>query len=392
MHRPSHPRRNGGTRAHVIAACATVAGLLALAAGCGVSASLIPASQEATSHGTAPLVRSSHGVAGTHPVAAAEALPAAGEGIVGGRAAPGHGGKPAGKSGGTGGTGGTGAGTAPGAALFGGTDPLVGEQGALGRTLAIVRVYYHIGDAFPTPEDQAHMAAGSTLLVSLDSTGTSYASIAAGDKDGAILSFLRAVNQAAVRYHLSAIYVSFQHEPDNSLASGLGSPAEFVQAWDHVRQLAASAHLNWQNGGRLHWVLIIIHSTFASGAAISFWPGAGEVDVVAVDGYNSYRCKSSLQSQAQTPARLFDPALSFAASHGGLPVFIAEWGSDTVQPAEQTTFIQQMQSYVAGNPQIAAALYWDEGGPNCNYAIDNNSAALSALAAMGHSSAMQGSV
>jgi hypothetical protein len=322
-------------------------------------------------------------------VAAREAVPVAGEGSVAGRALPGQRRKPAGKHRGGGGTS---AGTAPGAALFGGTDPLVGEEGALGRTLAIVRVYYHIGDTFPTPQDRANMAAGSTLLVSLDSTGTSYASIAAGSKDGTILSFLRAVNQAAVQYHLNAIYISFEHEPDNSLASGLGSPAQFVQAWDHVRGLAASAHLNWSDGGRLHWVLIIIHSTFASGAAISFWPGASEVDIVAVDGYNSYRCKSSQQSQPQTPARLFGPALNFASSHGGLPVFIAEWGSDTKQPAGQTTFIQQMQSYVAGNPQIAAALYWDEGGPNCNYTIDNNPAALSALAAMGHSAAMQGAV
>jgi hypothetical protein len=363
-------------RARTVAACAVVAGLASLA-GCGVPASQVPLAQVPASHGTVRI----------RPLAAREALPAAGEGSLGGNAAPGHKRKRTpGRSGG----GGSSAGTAPGADLFGGTDPLVGEEGALGRTLAIVRVYYHIGDTFPTPEDRADMAAGSTLLVSLDSTGTSYASIAAGSKDGTILSFLREVNQAAVQYHLSAIYVSFQHEPDNPLAAGLGSPAQFVQAWDHVRGLAAAAHLNWSDGGRLHWVLIIIHSTFASGAAISFWPGASEVDIVAVDGYNSYRCKSSLQSFAQTPARLFDPALSFAASHGGLPVFIAEWGSDTKQPAEQTTFIQQMQSYVAGNPRIAAALYWDEGGPNCNYAIDNNAAALSALAAMGHSAAMQG--
>ena len=83
------------------------------------------------------------------------------------------------------------------------------------------------------------MAGGSTLLVSIDSTRASYAQIAAGDQDGYLRAFLRAVDQAALRYHLGAIYISFEHEPDGPQHAQLGSPAQFVQAWDHVHQLAA---------------------------------------------------------------------------------------------------------------------------------------------------------
>jgi hypothetical protein len=275
-----------------------------------------------------------------------------------------------------------------GATLFGGNDGLARQEPALGRKLAIIRTYYHIGEIFPVASDRQRMAAGATLMVSLDSAGPSYASIAAGSQDGTIRTFLNAVNQAAVQYHLRAIFISFEHEPDGPQHAGLGSGAQFVQAWDHVHALAASAHLNWNTGGRLHWVLILIHGTYAG--ANPYWPGNGSVDIVAADGYNSYRCGKWNPNLISTPARLFDPLLSFASSHGGLPVIVAEWGSDTVVPSVQVQFIQQMQSYVAGNPQIKAAMYWDDGGTGCNYRVDGRPASLAALKAMGSSAALQG--
>src|SRR6516162_1237832 len=79
-------------------------------------------------------------------------------------------------------------------ALFGGNAALVPEEAALGRRLAIIRVYYRIGETFPQRMNQKYMAAGSTLLVSLDTAvsrnGPSYAAIAAGREDGFISSFL----------------------------------------------------------------------------------------------------------------------------------------------------------------------------------------------------------
>ena len=82
--------------------------------------------------------------------------------------------------------------------------------------------------------------------------------------------------------------------------------------------------------------------------------------------------------------------LDYWQSHGGLPVFISEWGSSSAGP--QARFIQQMHSYVATHQQIKAALYWDDGGGHCSYKVDGRRAALSALRAMGQSAAMQGRV
>jgi hypothetical protein len=302
--------------------------------------------------------------------------------------------------------------------LFGGTLPLAQEEGKLHRRLAIVRAYYRLGDTFPAYQAKHLMAAGSTLLVSLDSPpgrGPSYASIAAGHHDGTISAFLRAMNRAAVRYHLGAIYICFEHEADNPHHLALGSPSEFVRAWDHVHQLAQSEHLNWNAGGRLHWVLILEHTAYfrvlprwerkGGGGASAYWPGPGEVDIVAADGYNHMGCMNigstgltgvASGSLAVTPGELFDPVLSFAHSHGGLPVFIAEWGTQASYAAgRQPAFIAQMKAYVSANREIAAAMYFDWRNAKdraCTSIINNHPASLSAMAAMGHSAGLQGRI
>jgi hypothetical protein len=279
--------------------------------------------------------------------------------------------------------------------LFGGDLPLAAEEPALGRRLAIVRIYDLIGERFPNRREAQLMAQGTTVLVSLDTypgTGPSYASIAAGREDGAIRTFLNSVEQAAVTYHLSAIYVTFQHEADNlSKRQGLGSPAQFIQAWDHIHQLAVSAHLDWNQGGRIHWAMILMHSAYINGKAASYWPGAGEADVVGVDGYNSGNCRGHSKGLPQpvSPASIFGAAVSFAAAHGHVPVFIAEWGSVAyASPSVRVSFIQQMQAYVAANPEIAAAMYWDSAA-RCNYVINNSPSSLAALASMGRAPNMQ---
>jgi hypothetical protein len=306
-----------------------------------------------------------------------------------------------------------------GGALFGGDLPLVPETGRLGRGLAIVRAYFTLGEQFPIAKVKAAMQAGSTVLASLDSTSNggqaSYASIAAGQHDATIMRFLQQMEQAAVSYHLGAIYFSFEHEANTPNRRVLGTAAQFVQAWDHVHALAASAHLLWNQGGRLHFVLILTNMAYASmaarprwadslGQASSFFPGANEVDIVAADGYNHGGCKNDgpgaaaagvpAGSPTVTPGYLFDPVVSFARSQGGLPVFIAEWGSQVYAgSAEQAAFITQMRAFVPANHEIAGVMYWNSHSAQnlgCSSSLDNQPASLAALATMGHSPGLQG--
>jgi hypothetical protein len=286
-----------------------------------------------------------------------------------------------------------------GGALFGGNAQVVQDEARLGRRLAIVREYFRIGESFPWPADRTLMSRGSTLLVSLDATNIRYASVVVGHYDARILAFLRSLNQSAVHYHLGAIYISFQHEASSAHHRTLGSPAEFVKAWDHIHRLAESAHLNWSQGGRLHWVLILSWRTYLprsdrtswqlrSGFASQYWPGATEVDIVAADGYDTVGC--SLPAQSASPSYLFGSVVSFARAHGNAPVFISEWGANA-KGMVQPDFVNGMKAYVSANHQVAAALYWSgRGRGSCNFSLQSNGVA--ALAAMGRSPALGGHI
>jgi len=301
--------------------------------------------------------------------------------------------------------------------LFGGDQPLVPESGKLGRNLAIVRMYFTLGEQFPIPSATSIMQKGGTVLASLDSPPGqgegNYASIAAGQHDNQIKPFLEHMDQAAVQYHLGAVYFSFEHEANTPPHQSLGSPAQFVQAWDHIHALAASAHLLWNDGGRVHFVLILTNSGYDSmsaratwqdkqGEASSYFPGTNEVDIVAADGYNTGGCRhvshnvSAMAANAATvsPETLFDPLVSFAHSHGNMPVFVAEWASVTYAgTTKQATFIAQMRAFVAANREVAAVMYWNSWNPQhpgCQMSINNSPTSVATLAAMGHSSLLQG--
>ncbi|HEY2579888.1 MAG TPA: hypothetical protein VGI74_26545, partial [Streptosporangiaceae bacterium] len=211
---------------------------------------------------------------------------------------------------------------------------------------------------------------------------------AAGTQDAAITTFLTAVNQAAIHYNLPAIYVSFEHEPDSKQHQVNGTPTQFIAAWDHVRQLAAQDGLNWNDGGRLHWAWIMIRTSFDNHWASEFWPGNTNVDIIAIDGYNDPGCSGGKPNE--TPTTVFGPALAFDAANASPPVFISEWGSTDNPTGTQATYVNQMQSYIAANPVIAAALYWDTGNPGCQYSINANPAAVSAMTTLGQSALMQG--
>jgi len=287
--------------------------------------------------------------------------------------------------------------------MFGGSVPLVAQESALGRTLAIVRVYDLLGQPFENRAMDSFMSHGSTILASLDTYPgmPTFSDIAAGHHDATITSYLESMNQSAIRYRLPAIYFTFEHEANTPAHhTGLGTPAQFIQAWDHIHQIAENHHLLWSQGGRIHFVLILTHFFYNNGKAIEYWPGTSQVDIISADGYNTGGCRVARKQNRpftfgvtppESPASLFTGVVQFAAAHGGLPVFIAEWGSVAYRDnSVRVNWIQQMQSFVAAHPSIHAALYWDSQVPPCNYILDNSPTSLAALGSMAHSSLMQG--
>jgi hypothetical protein len=284
-----------------------------------------------------------------------------------------------------------------GGVLFGGTVSLARDERRLGRKLAIVRSYYHFGERFPTRRDGALMAGHRTMLVSLDAWHDTpgYAAVAAGHDDRYIRTFLRSMNNAAIQHHLGVIYFCYEHEAE--LNRGMGSPAQFRRAWQHIRHLARQAHLS-----RLRFVFTLLHWAFLRTrpgwmtvpSATALWPGNRQVDIVAADGYYSPGCKAGSTAQSygtRRPSGIFGPVLNFARRHQK-PVILAEWGASARYPRLQAKFIREMSDFVAGHPQIRAASYWDSAGSHCSYRVEHHPLALTALRAMGQRPALQGRV
>jgi hypothetical protein len=359
-----------------------VAGLVTLAVGSSGCATILAQHKIAASHASSAVQGSGNSVGGT-----GSAGKLTGSGAPNSKTHP---------------SGGTLAGVGNGV-MFGGDVPLVAEEAALGRNLAIVRVYDLLGQPFVNRTMDSFMSHGTTILASLDVYPgmPTYASIAAGQHDATIASYLESMNSSAIHYKLPAIYFTFEHEANTpGHHTGLGTPAQFIQAWDHIHQIAMDHHLLWSQGGRIHFVLILTHFFYNNGKAIQYWPGTNEVDIVSADGYNTGGCRIARkqhrpftygQTPPESPSSLFSGVVHFAAAHGGLPVFIAEWGSvPWANPSVRVNWIQQMQSFVAANPSIHATLYWNSRVLQCNYILNNSSTSLSALASMGHSALMQG--
>jgi len=362
------------------AGSAMVAGLLALAVGSGGCATIIPEHKIAT-HGST-LQGSGNSEGGTGSLGKLGS-------VLNGKNS---------KANAAGNLAGVGSGV-----MFGGDVPLAPEQGALGRKLAVVRVYDRLGQTFQSRLVDGLMAQGTTILMSLDTMPgqAPYTAIAAGQQDATITAFLESMNSSAIHYGLPAIYFTFEHEANvPGTHQGLGTGSEFIQAWDHIHQIAVSHHLLWNQGGRIHFTLILTHFFYNNGKAIDWWPGTSEVDIIAADGYNTGGCRVARKQHRpftfgvtppESPSSLFTGVVQFAAAHGGLPVFIAEWGSVPYSSdSVRVNWIQQMQSFVAANPAIHATLYWNSSVQQCNYILNNSPTSLSALAGMGHSALMQG--
>jgi mannan endo-1,4-beta-mannosidase len=142
----------------------------------------------------------------------------------------------------------------------------------------IVLTYGSWGEPFSTSFAQAALQHGATVLIDLDPTSASCASIAAGQQDAFLTSYAQSVK--AFGY---PVIISFGHEM-NGIWYSWGwthtQPAVFVRAWRHVvdvfRQTGAD---------NVTWLWTINSVASYEGPIADYWPGANYVTWVGFDGY-----------------------------------------------------------------------------------------------------------
>jgi hypothetical protein len=241
-------------------------------------------------------------------------------------------------------------------------------QQQIGRKLAIVHTYVKWQARFPTRSALTFMSQGSTLLISW--AGIATKQIASGAEDSWIRTRARQIKALG-----KPVFLEWRWEMDRpNLRSQIGSGADYVAAWDHIRAIFAAVGVR-----NAAWVWCPTAAGFAVGRAAAYYPGDSEVDWICADAYPRYGSRASF-------ATTIDPFLSWA-SHHDKPVMIGEFGVPASFGAQQRAqWLRAAQQVVQADHQIKALVYFDADqpglGPEEAYSLGGDAPALSAFRSM----------
>lgn len=169
---------------------------------------------------------------------------------------------------------------------------------AIGRQPNLALYYSSWGEAFQTTFAQEAQAEGATVIVDLDPTSVTLASIANGLDDAYVASL---AGQILSFGH--PVVVCFGHEMNGfwySWGWKQQSPAEYVKAWRHIvgvfRKVGAD---------NVTWLWTVSDVQPNDGPIKDYWPGASYVNWVGMDAYYYFKTDTfnSVFSQTMTDLR-----------------------------------------------------------------------------------------
>ena len=229
-------------------------------------------------------------------------------------------------------------------------------QTQIGRRLDIVHTYLRQDAAFPNASDLAWMRQGSILLVSWALNDTR--GIAAGEWDASIRQRAREFKALG-----KPVFLEWRWEMDRpNIRSQVGTPADYVAAWKHIRLIFADEHVT-----SVAWVWCPTARGFASGRAQAYYPGNNEVDWVCADAYPRPGTQASF-------ADVVHPFLAWAARHPE-PIMIGEYGVPQSYSTERRAqWLHDAEQTVVRDRQVKALLYFDSNitgpSPLTSYGLD----------------------
>ena len=202
----------------------------------------------------------------------------------------------------------------------------VGTFGLLG----ITRVFFP-GLPSPWPGNAGYSAGPVIVSFKVDPR-----QVLTGAYDGALGSWFAAAPRGR------EIWWTYYHEPENQIAGGAFTAAEYRAAWQRIAALAGSVA-----NPDLHATLILMCYTLQRSSGRSFadyYPGPASIDTVGFDCYNpSYSSGAYVAPAAQFAAVLALSALL------GKPFGIAEFGSQLVSGdagAGRAAWLEASASYL----------------------------------------------
>lgn len=230
-----------------------------------------------------------------------------------------------------------------------------------GESPSSVLFYEDFAQPTPITEMNAVRARGAVPLVTwepwlwgggVNQPAYSLARITAGDFDAHIAQWGQAL--AAWGY---PVQLRFGHEMNGDWYPWAESvngnqTGDYVRAWRHVHDLVAA-----QGASNVSWVWSPNVPYYGSTDLAGLYPGAGYVDVVALDGYNWGT--SASWSAWISPQDLFGPGIAQLRSLApGVPILIAETASSEAG-GDKAAWNSALVSYLAAQPDVKGFVWFD---------------------------------
>jgi hypothetical protein len=251
-------------------------------------------------------------------------------------------------------------------------------QAEFGERVDLVYRFHDLNDSLMTADERASGNAGRLLHFALDNRiyGSTRLVTWRQTASGWYDANLRRQGAAIAAYG-KPVYVTYEHEPEQSARSALGSPSDFIAAWRHVRQVYRAA-----GATNAVWVWVVMGYPSMLSRAATFWPGNSYVDWISWDPYNMSGCQIGPADPAryQSFAEAVLPFYNWLMAHGSSsgidvrkPMMISESASVIYpgQPTLTARWYAGMPGVLATHPRIKAVALWDRPFTRtCNFRFD----------------------
>ncbi len=248
----------------------------------------------------------------------------------------------------------------------------------IGRKMDVHRIFLRWNSDVPSSIGDTVIRQRTPILsfaaTRTDGSKVSYASIASGAMDADIRKQAAAI--AALKV---PVFLSFQHEPD--VATGFGTPAEYVAAWQHYVDTYRAAGVT-----NVAWTWIMVPSSFlpkpVGAGAAAYYPGNDYVDYNALDGYNWFGCQADKPQEWRPMTAIATNFRNFGLTKGK-PLMLAEFGSveDPAQPGRKAAWLKETMATLASWPEFRVVSYFNTFG-NCSWWADSSGSALTSFRAV----------
>ncbi|GAB3560768.1 hypothetical protein GCM10027344_14100 [Spelaeicoccus albus] len=258
----------------------------------------------------------------------------------------------------------------------------------LDQRFDFVYTYHDIDGVVPSHDEKKITQSGHQLHISIiprdfaaaDKNTIKWKDVAQGRYDADLTRQAQGIAELP-----GTVYVTFDHEPDQTAKRARGTVSDYVSAWRHVHHLYRRLGVD-----NVKWVWVMMGWKPAYKRAGQLWPGNKYVDWISWEAYNHSGCQSNAVSPTKettfssTIKQTFRWIHRVGAKYGidaRKPMMISE--SATVlypqDPERTAQWYADIPRVLSKYPQIRAITLFDLDVDDCNFRFQEQPRALAAV-------------